>query len=119
MSIKNINNLFKVINNSLFTIEGKLSYNRITDAIIALSNEIDDFDGETESIWSIGEFGECFMDDLLIGAYWHYTGWHDGQGSKSYAALCCLGKVYTPNYDMPNPENFALQQLNILAKQEA
>lgn len=106
MTIRNIERLYNVIENSLFTINGKLCYDRVTDAIIALCREISETETD-ETLWYIGEHGYASLDSLIVGAYWHYTEWHGGQYSKSYAALCCLGDIFDPGFsglDMDSSE---------------
>jgi len=98
MSVKNIERLFHVINNSLFTINGKLEYPRITDAIIKLAIELQETETD-EFIWYIGEGGDCCLMDLIVGAYWHYSQWHNGQDSKEYVALSQLGLIYSPGFE--------------------
>ena len=120
--MKNINRLFKVIDNSLFMTTGQLDYDRITDAIIKLSNAVHSFEGDTEEIWYIGEHGNCCLSDLIVGAYWHYTEYHGGQYSKGYAALCALGQVFNPNMSgAPDPdcsEYIAYESLNDMANNQ-
>ena len=111
----NIERYYRVIDNSLFMITGKLDYDRITDAIIALSNAVHDYDGDTESIRYIGEHGMCCLSDLIVGAYWHYTEWHAGQWSKGYAALSALGRVFNPGMTCPETGNEAYLALNHMA----
>ena len=94
--MKNIERYLEVINRSLFLVTGKLDYDRLTDAVIKLANAVHDFDGDTDDLWAIGESGECSLSDFIVGAYWHYTDWHSGQDSKSYAALSALGQVFSP-----------------------
>jgi hypothetical protein len=114
--MKNIINLFNIVDKNLCTINGTMDYGRITDTIIALANAVDDYDGDdSENLWYIGEFETCSLDDLIVGAYWHYTEWHGGQWSKGYAALCALGQVFSPNMSMPEEDNLAYQLLNDLA----
>jgi hypothetical protein len=117
MSIKTITRYFNIIDRSLFTVCGSLDYERITDSLIKLANTIADYDGDTESIWYIGEYGACSLADLIVGAYWHYTEWHAGQWSKGYAALCALGRVFDPGMTMPETGNWAYIALNELAAQ--
>jgi len=114
MNTKNIVRLFNVVDRSLFTILGRLEYDRLTDAIIKLADTLNEVETD-ESIWYIGEFGACCLDDLIIGAYWHYTEWHGGQNSKGYAALCALGQIFEPNMSSVEEENLAYQALNELA----
>ena len=104
MSIRNIERLFNVIDNSLFTINGKLCYDRITDAFILLANEISQTETD-ESVWTIGEFGYASLDSLIVGAYCHYSEWHGGQYSKSYVALCALGAIFTMGYGWMEEES--------------
>lgn len=116
MEYHNIKRLFKVIDRSLFMTTGSLDYDRITDAIIALANTVSKTETD-ENVWYIGEYGMCSLDDLIIGAYWHYTEWHGGQWSKGYAALCALGQIFSPGMTMPEDENAAYIQLNTMAEE--
>lgn len=116
MKTININRLFNTVNNSLFMTTGKLDYSRITDAIIKLSNEVIDFEGEGGDIWYIGEGGNCCLMDLITGAYWHYTEWHGGQYSKGYAALSVLGQIYSPNMEDVDIQNDAYTSLHHMAE---
>ncbi len=116
--MKNIKRVFAVINHNLFTINGTMDYYRLMDCLSKLCELIEAYEGETEFMWCLGEYGACTLDDLIIGAYWHFTEWHSGQDSKSYATLCALGSVYTPNMDTPDDENAAYQLLNIMAEEE-
>ena len=54
---------------------------------------------------SIGEFLECDLSSLIIGAYWSLSEWHAGQYSASYAALCTLGQVFQPGMVSGPEEN--------------
>ena len=95
---RDITRLYNAVNNSLCTINGSLSYNRLTDAIIKLTNVLADTDTDGD-VWSIGEYNEVDLMGLIVGAYWHYTEWHGGQSSKGYAALSSLGGIYWPNME--------------------
>ena len=114
-TLNSINRLFKVIENSLFMTTGNLDYDRVTDAIISLSNSIHNYHGDTEQIWYIGESGCCYLPDLIEGAFWHYTEWHSGQWSKGYAALSALGAIFSPGMTTPDTENDAYIQLEAIA----
>jgi len=114
----NLQRLFNVINNSVFTINGKLDYFRVTEAVILLANEVHKYEGETEDIWTIGEGGECTLDEFIVGAYWHYTECHDGQYSKGYEALSALGQVFKPNMASVEQDNTAYRTLNDMSKGE-
>lgn len=80
---------------SLCTTVGTLTYAEITQHIIDLAILIVETDTD-ERTWSIGEHTEAPLDALIIGAFWHYTDWHDGQDSLGYAALSALGTVFFP-----------------------
>jgi hypothetical protein len=60
-----------------------------------------------EFVWSaMGECTEAPLGDLIVGAYWALTEWHAGQSSPSYAAMCALGRVYSPGMSSgPEPES--------------
>ena len=94
--VKQIRRMFLTIDNSLFMTTGKLDYDRITEAITRLAELVKNDEGENESIWSIGEYRSCALPSLFVGAYWHYTEWHEGQYSDGYKALSALGRVFTP-----------------------
>jgi hypothetical protein len=91
-TLNDIQRYYDVINSSLFMTTGKLDYERITDAIIALANAVHSYDPDDKfelyEVWDIGEGGESTVSELIVGAYWHYSEWHAGQWSKGYAALC-------------------------------
>jgi hypothetical protein len=107
--------LFNVVNHNLATINGTMGYDRITDTIIGLANAVHN---DPEPDWYIGEGGEFCLDDLIIGAYWHFTEWHAGQYSKGYAALCALGQVFNPGMSTVEDENAAYTLLNDLAQNQ-
>lgn len=119
MSKTNIERIFKVIDRTLFTVNGKLPYDRITEAIILLCDEIEATETD-EFIWSeIGEFGDCCLGDLIVNAYWHYCEWHGGQSSDGYRALCALGGIFSPGMSSLESEDnkAAYEQLDELAKE--
>lgn len=113
--MNHINALFNVVDHNLATINGTMDYDRITDSLITLANTVHNTEGDID--WSIGEFGEFCLDDLIVGAYWHYTEWHGGQWSKGYEALSALGRVFDPGMTYPEKDNSAYQLLNELAEQ--
>jgi len=94
--LHNISRLYKLIDNNLFTICGKLNYNRITDAIIKLSNLVHEYPGDSDDIWHLSNNCLEGVADIIIGAYWHYADWHSGQWSHEYAALYALSQVFEP-----------------------
>ena len=114
--MRNINRYFKVIDNSLFLTTGKLDYDRVTDAIIALANYIYEHDINDEFMWDIGEGGVCTLGDLIVGAYWHYSEHHLGMNSDGYAAFCALGQVFGPGMSSVEEENEAYMHLKEMAE---
>ena len=67
--------------------------------------------------WYIGEVEAFCLDDLVVGAYWHFTEWHEGQDSASYQLLCQLGGVFDPGMSSCDEDNSAYQLLNQLAEE--
>jgi hypothetical protein len=97
MTLAQIETLYQSIYNSILTINPVFSYDELAEKFIDLANGINEFEGETEEWIYLGEHSEASLDELIIGAFWHYTEWHSGQHSKSYAAYCALNTVYQPN----------------------
>jgi len=116
-NVKNIERVFKVVDRSLFSITGKLDYDRLTAAIIRLGKLVEAFDGDTEDIWYIGEMESCSLSDLIIGAYWHYAEWHAGQFSDGYMALSVLGQTFSAGMSDVEVDNVVYQQLNEMAEE--
>jgi len=112
---KNIERLFNVVNRSLFRVDGKLDYNRLTNTITRLCDVLADTETD-EDVWAIGEFTECSLSDLIVGAYWHYSEWHSGQWSTGYFALCALGRIVNPGMTGIEKDNDAYLMLNSMAK---
>lgn len=117
--MKNIERYFNVLNRALFRIDSNLEYDRIIEGFIKLANAIAEYEGETESIWYLGEYTECTLDEMIIGAYWHFVHWSGGQASMTYAAQCALGCVYQPNMECEDEDNAAYQMLNEMAEKQA
>ena len=115
MNNRNIQRMFNVIDTHLCTINGTMDYERMTTAITHLADLIMDSDTD-ESTWWIGERNYIHLDDLITGAYWHFTEWHSGQDSTGYAALSALGRIYEPNMECVEAENEAYQYLNTMAE---
>ena len=107
--------LHAAIEATLFTIHPKFDYSRLTNAIGLAARIVADYPGETEGWLYIGEFGHCRMDSLLVGAYWHFSQWHDGQYSPAYATLCSLGSVFDPGMTQgPKPQSSELDVFKAL-----
>lgn len=103
--LRRIRRLYAVIARSLYTIEGRLGYERITEAVNRLAWAVHTLDTvgdgcgsdyDDEALWSIGEHDAVSLPDFIVGAYWHYCDWHGGQSSPEYAALCALGRIFEP-----------------------
>jgi len=94
-TLKRIKNLAE---KEVMTINGSMSYERVADLFILLGNAIADYEGENED-WLYIKNGYTSFDSIIVGAYWHFTEWHAGQSSNSYAALCSLGRVFNPGME--------------------
>jgi len=70
----------------------------------ALIDLCDAINAEEETDWSIGEFEEACLSDLIPGAYWSLTEWHAGQYDITYAALSQLGGIFSPGMSCPPTE---------------
>ena len=105
-----------VLDHNLGSINGTMDYARITECIIRLADYL--AENETnEETWWLGEHGYLTgLDNLIVGAFWHYTEWHGGQWSQGYRALSALGGVFEPNMSLPEPDNDTYQLLNNLAE---
>jgi hypothetical protein len=106
-SIKRLNTLIDLAINH---VHPPIDYERTLDAIIALANAVRDHDGEMEDlVWDTESGFSCItIDEVIVGAYWHLVEWSGGQASKSYAAQCALGSVFSPGMSAgPEPESSA------------
>lgn len=112
--MKNINRIYNIINRSLFYTDGNLNYDRITEAITLIANEIrrTDYDECDSDYWTIGEFEACPLTELIVGAYWHYVECHSGQDSAEYVALSALGRIFNPGMSCCEQDNEAYLALN-------
>ncbi len=115
---RNIERLFKVIDHSLFTTASTLPYSRVTEAITKLAYLVEDFWPDTceADLWGIGEQGSCCLDELIIGAFWHYTDWHSGQRRDTYIAYCALAQIFSPGMTCCDADNEAYQALSVMDK---
>lgn len=117
--MNNIDKYYGQIYNGLFLRGYNLDYIDFAPMFTALACAIN---AEPETNWSLGEFNEAALDDLIIGAYWHYTEWHSGQNSSEYTALSCLGAIYSPGYETGPDSSGAIavyEQLQQLAEKVA
>ena len=97
-----IENAFNaILNSACFRLDGPEI--DLPEALITLANAIHENETD-ESTWSLGEFLECDLGSLLIGAYWALSEWHGGQWSPEYAAMCAIGRVYRPGCGANGPE---------------
>lgn len=103
--LRNITRLYNVAYQSIATINGRISYERVTDCIIRLADMVAEKETPEFFLQETGEGNEFCLADLIIGAYWHYSQWHGGQSSKGYAALSSLGRIFSPGIESgPEPE---------------
>jgi hypothetical protein len=120
MTLPKIKALHAAIEKSLFRIDGRWDYIAATNAITMMAMLIDSYSGETEDWLYIGESGYTSVDSLIVGAYWHYSNWHNGQGSASYRCLSALGRIFKPGMtsqpQRDDPEWDCYDQLNRMAK---
>ena len=94
---KQLERLISVIDRNLLSINSTLDYERLTDCFILLGNMVNNLAEDNDDWFYLGESTYSGgIDALIVGAYWHFTEWHGGQQSKSYAALCALGQVFSP-----------------------
>jgi len=113
-TISSIKRLHGLITKELFYIDGTLCYDRITEAFTTLANAVHTYDGDNDDLWYMSD--DYPLDDIITGAYWHFSEWHNGQWSTGYAALSALGSVYTPNMERVDTDNIAYIALNDMAE---
>lgn len=90
-----LTNLHAFINSAIFTIKPACTYQELTAKFIELCDIINKEDNDSEW-YHIGEHSESELGALVAGAMWHYTEWHSGQFSDSYAALSACSGIYDP-----------------------
>ena len=102
---------YKTISDSIFNTDAPLAYDDLHHKIIELVDLIKEVDDEdTDLLWSVGEYDACNISDFIVGAYWHYADWHEGQTSETYLALCALGSVYSPGLTTIESEEGAARE---------
>ena len=120
IELSNIRRMYGLVNRATFREGVNLEYGRLTAAITKLADMVAEYPGETDDWLYLGEFSDCALCDYLPGAYWHYTEWHGGQWSDEYAALCAIGRVFSPGMtsgpEQDTGECMAYDELNIMAE---
>ena len=104
MSYRSVENQFNVIMKSdLFRLNGpKIDLCKELQALVVEIQQTEDPDC---GLWSIGEFLDCSLDSLIVGAYWALTDWQGGQGTPEYATLCKIGEIFSPGMSSLDEEN--------------
>ena len=120
MTISSIERLRKLLERNIMQTNFTLNYHRVIDAMALLGSAINSYDGEDEDWIYLGEFGTS-LDSIIVGGYWHLTGWHGGQASDSYAALCSLGRAFSPGMssgpEEDSQENDVYEMLEVMAQE--
>ncbi len=76
----------------------------LPEALLALAVAVRDHETD-ETTWSLGEFTEAPLGDLIVAAYWTLSEWHAGQSSVEYQALSALGQIYNPGCSCKQDED--------------
>ena len=92
-SVRNAERYRKLIARTLTWRAPPLTPDATTKAITKLATLVNDYDGDTDALWALGECDGIGLSDLLSGAYAYYAHYHNGQWSGTYKALSALGKV--------------------------
>ena len=91
-SVKNAERYRKLIARTLTWRVPPLTPDATTKAITKLATLVNDYDGDSDALWALGECDGIGLSDLLSGAYAYYAHYHNGQWSGTYKALSALGK---------------------------
>lgn len=91
----------RIMQSSLFRTDGPAI--DLPESLAALGNAVRDSETD-ESTWSLGGCDACTLGGLIVGSYWALTKWHGGQSSPEYAAMCALGRVFSPGPCASGPE---------------
>ena len=104
MSYQSTEKQFNVIMQSeLFRLNGpRIDLCKELQSLVAEIQQTEDPDC---LLWSIGEFLECSLDSLIVGAYWALCDWHSGQSSPEYATLSKLGQIFKPGMSSLDTDN--------------
>lgn len=90
----------RIIHSDIFRQDGyRIELCEELDILVDLINTTE----TDETVWCIGEGWECTLDELIVGAYWSLTEWHDGKGI--YATLCNLSTIFSPGMT-DGPESY-------------
>lgn len=95
-----------------------MDYDRIGHCIRRLALLVQEYttdNNDTEDLWYTGEGGSFDLQELITGAYWHYSGWHGGQNDPGYSYLCILGTIFNPGHTSEDPDNEAMKLLDEMA----
>lgn len=65
-------------------------------ALMELAEAVEAEPEDSDSWLYLGDCGECALCDFIPGTYWALTEWHGGQNSPEYAAMCALGRIFSP-----------------------
>lgn len=115
-----IQRVYELVRRSLFHIDPPLTYSRTLKAIEILAKLVHEYpDEDSDWLWySVGEFSECSLADLLPGVYWYCCDYHGGMGSDEYRLQSVVGEVFNPgmtSLDKDNSEYEAYCALAVLA----
>lgn len=116
----NFEQLHSDLEKSIFTNEPVFTYDKIPAKFIELANVIANYPHDNEDWIYVGEYSNCDLASMIIGAFWHFTEWHAGQDSESYAAYSALSQVFHPGMtdgpDEDSTEEDCYQMLGELAE---
>lgn len=95
MNNAKIERLYRVIDFNLSRVDGSFSnnYRRMVEAVASLANLIMASKTDESTWWIEGNYS---LGDFIVGAYWHFTEYHEGQNSLTYRALCFLDEIFSP-----------------------
>jgi hypothetical protein len=122
MELKQIEALSDEIQQSIFIEALMFNYGQLSKKFIELAIMVANFNGNDEDWYYIGGDEGVHLCDLVTGAFWHYTEYHQGYDSESFAALGALGNIFKPGmwcapdeYDNSS-ESVCYEAMNTLAK---
>ena len=98
-SIRNAERYRRLIVRTLTLRDQPLTPEATTTAITKLAALVDEYDGATDALWSLGDC-EINLADLLIGAYAYYAEHYGSQWCDEYKALSALSAVVDGGYTL-------------------